>query len=188
MLRTSIVTTVAVFLLAPPASALAAYGPTGGTNHAASVPSPPASMCQLYRATGQDTATSPAGPYVGFENVTIGRTRYSNVPAVTSITAPLTPQGDSGVLTTRTSHTIALPTGTITTTDNVLLIPTPTSGLYTLISHLVITSGATGQLLLVGTLNLGTLSVQGTVVGVICGLSGARSSQDSVDGVTASSP
>jgi hypothetical protein len=187
MLRTSTVTAVALVLLAAPAAALAAYGPTGGTdparapadpvNHlrdgkyAPSVASRPASMCQLYRATGHDTATSPAGPYVGFDNVTIGRTNYNNVPAVTSIIAPLTPQGDSGVLTTRTSHTIALPTGTITTTDKVLLIPTQTSGLYTLISHLVITSGATGQLQLLGTLNLDTLSAQGTFAGVICGLS-----------------
>jgi len=186
MFRISTVTAVALVLLAPPASALAAHGPVGGTNptaepaapvnhlrdgtHAPSVPSAPASMCQLYRATGHDTATSPAGPYVGFDNVTIGRTSYPNVPAVTSITAPLTPQGDSGVLTTKTSHTIALPTGTITTTDNVHLIPTKTSGLYRLVSHLVITSGATGQLQLEGTLNLGTLSAQGTFVGVICGL------------------
>jgi hypothetical protein len=162
MFRTSIVATVAVFLLAPPASALAAHGP--------SVTSLSASTCQPYRATGHDTATSPAGPYVGFENVAIGKTSYSNVPAVTSIIAPLTPQGDSGVLTTRTSHTIALPTGTITTTDNVLLIPMQTSGLYALISHLVITSGATGQLQLLGTLNLGTLTAQGTFAGVICGL------------------
>ena len=186
MLRASIVTAVAVVLLAAPAAALAAYGSTGGTDpagapadpvnllrdgkYAPSVASLPVSICALYRATGHDTATSPAGPYVGFENVTIGKTSYSNIPTVTSIIAPLIPQGDSGVLTTRTSHTIALPTGTITTTDNVLLIPTQTSGLYTLISHLVITSGATGQLQLLGTLNLDTLTAQGTFVGVICGL------------------
>ena len=161
MFRTSIVAAVAFILLAAPAATAAVSAP--------SVPSLPVSVCQLYRATGQDTATSPAGPYVGQDTITIGRTTYSNVPAVTSITSPLTPQGDSGVLTTTTSHTIALPTGTITTNDNVLLIPTKTPGVYTLLSHLVFTSGASGQVLLVGTLNLGTLSARGSFVGVICG-------------------
>ena len=162
MLRTSIVTAVAVILLAPSASALA--------QHDHLVASLPASMCQPYSATGQDTATSPAGPYVGLDNITIGTTTYSNIPTVIAIVAPLTPQGDSGVLATTTTHAIALPTGTITTTDNVHLIPTQTPGVYRLVSHLVITSGATGQLQLQGTLNLGTLSAQGAFVGTICGL------------------
>jgi hypothetical protein len=169
MFRTSIVTAVAVFLLAPPTSALAAYGPRDG-KYAARVSSALESRCQPYRATGHDTATSPAGPYVGFDNITIGKTTYSNVPAVTDIIAPLTPDRDSGVLTTRTRHTIALPTGTITTTDNVHLIPTQTSGVYKLVSHLVITSGATGEIQLQGTLNLGTLSAEVIFVGTICGL------------------
>jgi hypothetical protein len=167
MFRTSIVIAVAV-LLAPAASALAASGPLNG-NHVARVSSGRESTCQPYRATGHDTATSPAGPYVGFDTITIGKTTYKNVPAVTTIIAPLTPEGDSGVLTTRTRHTIALPTGTITTEDNVHLIPTQTSGVYKLVSHLMVTSGATGQIQLEGTLNLGTLSAEGTFAGTICG-------------------
>ena len=114
--------------------------------------------------------TSPAGPFVGIENITIGSTTYSDVPTVTTILAPLTPEGNSGVLTTTTSHAIALPSGTITTTDDAHLIPTRTPGVYKLASHLVITGGATGELELQGTLNLGTLSAQGTVVGTVCGL------------------
>jgi hypothetical protein len=34
----------------------------------------------------------------------------------------------------------------------------------------VITGGASGELQLRGTLNLGTLSAQGTIVGIVCGL------------------
>ena len=130
-----------------------------------------ASACQPYSATGHDAATSPAGPYVGVENVTIGKTTYSNVSAVTSILAPLTAEGDSGVFTTTTSHAISLPSGTITTTDNVHLIPTQTPGVYKLVSHLVITGGASGELQLQGTVNFGTLSAEGTFVGTVCGLS-----------------
>src|SRR5262245_36474792 len=113
-----------------------------------------ASRCWPYSATANDTATSPAGPFVGIENVTIGRKMYGDVPTVTSILAPLTPAGDSGVLTTTTSHRIALSSGTITTTDHAHLIPTSTAGVYNLVSHLVITGGATGELQLQATLNL----------------------------------
>lgn len=129
-----------------------------------------ASACQPYSATGHDAATSPAGPYVGAENVTIGKTTYDDVPAVTSILAPLTAEGSSGVLTTTTSHAIALPSGTITTTDDAHLIPTRTPGVYKLVSHLVVTGGASGELQLQGTVNFGTLSAEGTIVGTVCGL------------------
>ncbi len=77
--------------------------------------------------------------------------------------------GDSGVLTTTTSHAIALPTGTITTTDHAELIPTRTAGVYTLVSHLVNTGGATGQVLLAGTLSFNTLTADGRFIGVVCG-------------------
>jgi hypothetical protein len=75
------------------------------------------------------------------------------------------------VLTTTTSHEITLPSGTITTIDNAHLIPTGAPGVYRLVSHLVITGGATGQLQLQGTVNFATLSAEGTVVGTVCGLS-----------------
>lgn len=115
-----------------------------------------------------------AGPFVGIENITIGNTTYSDVPTVTTILASLTPEGNSCVLTTTTSHAIALPSGTITTTDDAHLIATQTPGVYKLVSHLVITGGATGELELQGTLNLGTLSAEGTVVGTVCGLGRPR--------------
>lgn len=129
-----------------------------------------ASTCQAYYATGHDAAASLAGPFVGVQDVTIGRTAYGNVPAVTSILAPLVPEGASGVLTTTTSHAISLPTGTITTTDAAHLIPTETAGVYQLVEHMVITGGATGQLELHATANFVTLTAQGTIVGTVCGL------------------
>jgi hypothetical protein len=89
---------------------------------------------------------------------------------VTSILAPLTLEGDSGVLTTTTSHAISLPIGTITTTDAAHLIPTGTPGVYRLIEHMVITSGATGQLELQATANFVNLTADGTIVGTVCGL------------------
>jgi hypothetical protein len=89
---------------------------------------------------------------------------------VTSILAPLTPEGMSGVLTTTTSHTIELPIGTITTTDSAHLIPTGTPGIYKLVTHMVITGGATGQLELQATANFVTLTADGTIVGTVCGL------------------
>jgi hypothetical protein len=139
---------------------------------AATAPPAPASTCQPYSATGRDAASSPAGPYVGFENITIGSTSYANVPAVTSILAPLTTRGDSGVLTTTTSHAISLPSGTITTIDDVHLIPTDAPGIYKLVSHMVISGGATtGQIQLQGTVNFTTLSAEGSFVGTVCGLS-----------------
>jgi hypothetical protein len=127
------------------------------------------SACQPYKATGRDAAETAAGPYVGTQDVTIGGTTYAGVSAVTTVLAPLTPQGNSGVLTTTTSHAIALPTGPITTTDQATLIPTRTAGVYTLFSHLVITGGATGEVLLAGTVDFNTLTAEGTFIGVICG-------------------
>jgi hypothetical protein len=139
---------------------------------ALAVAAPPAlaSGCQRYTATGRDAATSPAGPYVGTQDVTMGSTSYSDVPAVTSILAPLGPAGDSGVLTTTTSHAISLPSGTITTADSAQLIPTSVVGVYKLVAHLVIVGGATGQLQLQATIDFATLSAEGTIVGTVCGL------------------
>jgi hypothetical protein len=151
-----------LLLLAAAAAALVTAGSAGPAFGSA------ASTCQSYTATAQDAAASPAGPFTGIENITLGKTTYSSVPVVTSILAPLTPEGNSGVLTTTTSHAIALPTGTITTTDDAHLIPTQTRGVYRLVSHLVITGGGSGQLQLQATLNLATLTAEGTIVGTVC--------------------
>lgn len=127
-------------------------------------------VCQPYSATGHDAASSPAGPFVGVQDVTIGKTHYANVPAVTNILAPLTAVGNGGVLKTTTAHSIALPIGTITTTDDATLIPTATPGVYTLVSRLTVTGGATGHLVVVGTANLAALTAEGTFVGAICAM------------------
>ena len=128
------------------------------------------SACEPFSATAHDAATSPAGPYVGVENVTVGKMTYAEVPAVTTILAPLTPEGESGVLTTTTSHAIALPSATLTTIDRVRLIPTGRAAVYRLVAHLAIVGGATGELQLQGTVDFGTLDAEGTLVGTVCGL------------------
>lgn len=130
-----------------------------------------AATCQHYSATGHDAAASPAGPYIGTLDVTIGEATYNGVRTVTDVTSAFTEAGNSGVLSTTTSHTISLPIGTITTTDKVRLIPTQEPGVYRLVSHLVITGGATGELHLQATLDLNTLTAEGTFVGTICGVS-----------------
>jgi hypothetical protein len=128
----------------------------------------PASACQPYRATGHDAAASPGAPFVGTQTVTIGGTTFSDVPAVTTAVAPLTPEGSSGVLTTTTTHAIGLPTGTITTIDRARLIPTGTAGVYRLVSHLVVTGGGSGQLELQGTVSFVTLTADGRFTGAVC--------------------
>jgi hypothetical protein len=130
-----------------------------------------ASSCQPYFATGHDAATSLAGPFVGVQDVTLGGTSYTDVPAVTSFLAPISTEGNSGVLTTTTTHEIELPVGTLTTTDTAHLIPTETPGVYTLVEHMDVTGGATGQLELQATANFVTLTAEGTIVGTVCGLS-----------------
>jgi hypothetical protein len=151
-------------LLPVVAGAAALAVPAGGVSPAL------AATCQPYSATAHDAAASPAGPFVGTADVTIGNVTYSDVPSVTNVLAPLSPAGNSGVLFTTTSHTISLPTGTITTTDDARLIPTQEPEVYRLVTHLVITSGATGELHLQATLNLTTLTADGTFVGTVCGL------------------
>jgi hypothetical protein len=129
---------------------------------------PAAAACRPYHATANDAATAPAGPFVGVQDVTIGKTHYANVPAVTNVLAPLTPVGSGGVLTTTTSHSIALPTGTITTIDDATLVPTATPGVYSLVNRLTITGGGSGHLVLLATVDLTALTATGVVVGAIC--------------------
>jgi hypothetical protein len=155
MSRRSFIAAVAVSVLMPLADARS---------------SPAVEMtCAAYSASARETATSPAGPFVGFEDVTIDNRTFDHVPATTSILAPLAPTGTSGVLKTQTSHTIALPTGTIRTTDRVQLTRTRAAGVYELVGKLVVTSGATGRLRVRSTLNLRTLSDAGKVLGTVCG-------------------
>ena len=118
-----------------------------------SVPTVGAATYQPYSGSARDAASSPAGPYVGVQNITIGGTPYA-APAVTTVLAPLTPEGNSGVLRTTTGHEITLPSGTITTIDKAHLIPTDRPGVYKLASRLVIL----------------TLTASDTIAGTVCGL------------------
>ena len=78
-----------------------------------------ASACQPYTAIAHDAAPAPGEPFVGTQTVTIGGETYVDVPAVTT---------------------------TLTTIDDAHLVPTRTTGVYRLVSHLVVTGGGTGQL------------------------------------------
>jgi hypothetical protein len=138
---------------------------------AADAASPSSGACQPVTATANDAAASPAGPFVGLADFTIGGVSYPNVLSITNVLAPLTPAGKSGVLSTQTSHTYSSPQlGTITTIDSARLIPTGEPGVYHLQTHLELMSGGTGVLNLQATVNLATLTASGSYVGSICGL------------------
>jgi hypothetical protein len=129
-------------------------------------------VCRSVSATASDAATSPAGPFIGTADFTIGGVSYPGVPEVTGVLAPLVPAGSSGVLFTTTSHAFAIPGyGTVTTLDDARLIPTEEPGVYRLITHAVIVGGATGELRVQATVNLATLTASGTYVGTICSAS-----------------
>ena len=128
-------------------------------------------QCQPFTAIAHTEATSLAGPYVGTADLVVGETSYSVVPVVTSILAPLTEAGDSGVYFTSTSHSIALPgVGAITTTDDARLVATQDLGVFRLVTHLRVTSGASGQLHLQGLVSFATVpfTADATIVGAVC--------------------
>jgi hypothetical protein len=140
----------------------------------ASAPAAPLSgQCQPFTATAHTEATSQAGPFAGTADVVVGGTSYSGVPVVTSVLAPLTEAGGSGVYFTSTSHSIALPgAGAITTIDDARLIATQDPGVFRLVSHLRVTSGASGQLHLQGQVSFATLpfTADAMITGAVCGL------------------
>jgi hypothetical protein len=134
---------------------------------------PVSGQCQPFTATAHTEATSLAGPFVGTADVVVGGASYPVVPLVTSILAPLTEAGDSGVYFTSTSHSFALPGfGTITTTDDARLIATQDPGVFRLVSHLRVTGGASGQLHLQGQVSFAAFpfTADATIIGAICGL------------------
>lgn len=130
-------------------------------------------QCQPFSGTGHTEATSIAGPFVGTADVVVGETSYSGVPVVTSVLAPLTQAGNSGVSFTTTSHALTLPgVGTITTTDDARLISTQEPGVFRLVSHVSVTGGASGELHLQGQVSFATFpfTADATLVGAICGV------------------
>ena len=130
-------------------------------------------QCQPFAATAHTEAMSPAGPFTGTAEVVVGGTSYSGVPVVTSVLTPLSAAGDSGVSFTTTSHAIALPgVGVITTADDARLIGTQDPGVFRLVSHVRVTSGATGQLHLQGQVSFATIpfTADATFTGAICGV------------------
>jgi hypothetical protein len=129
-------------------------------------------QCQPLTVTAHTEATSVAGPFVGTADVVVGGTSYSGVPVVTSVLAPLTEAGGSGVYFTTTSHSFVVPgVGAITTTDDARLVATQEPGVFRLVSALRVGGAASGQLHLQGRVSFATLpfTADATIVGAICG-------------------
>lgn len=138
---------------------------------ASAAPVSAAGRCTPVTIVGSTQATSPAGPFVGTGTAIVGGTVYPSGPIVTSILAPLDPAGNSGVSFTTTSHAITIPgLGTIVTTDAARLVPTNQAGVFRLVTHMVVTDGASGQLHLQGTVNFASFpfTADATARGVLC--------------------
>ena len=140
---------VAVVALVSPSSTAAAAG-----------------TCKPIRAETETFATGPA-TFAGTATGTLGGEPFSGAVTTTVTSAP-EPAGASGVLFATTSHEIALPAGTITTSDVARLVPTKEIGVYRLITHATVVEGATGQLALNGTVNFVDGSAEAQISGVVC--------------------
>ena len=93
------------------------------------------------------------------------------MPVVTSVLAPLTEAGGSGVYFTSTSHSFTVPgVGAITTTDDARLVATQEPGVFRLVSALSVAGAASGQLHLQGQVSFATLpfTADAKISGAIC--------------------
>jgi hypothetical protein len=125
-----------------------------------------AGRCKPVTAETETFATGPAS-FAGMARGTLGGEPFSGSVTTTVTSAP-EPAGASGVLFATTSHEIALPAGTITTSDVARLVPTQETGVYRLITHATVVEGGTGQLALNGIVNFVDGSAEAQVKGVIC--------------------
>jgi pectate lyase len=130
-------------------------------------PAAAAAMCQQISAEAQTFATGPT-TFAGTVTGTLGGDPFSS-PVITTVTSAPQPAGASGVLFATTSHTIALPTGTVTTSDSARLIPTGQPGLYRIVSQVTVVGGGSGQMVFNGTVDLVGGSTQFQISGAVCG-------------------
>ena len=126
-----------------------------------------AATCQPIGGEAQTFATGPT-TFAGTVSGTLGGDPFSSSVNTTVTSAPQ-PIGGSGVLFATTSHTIALPTGTVTTNDSARLIPTGQPGLYRIVSKVTVVGGGSGQMVFNGTVDLVGGSTQFQVHGAVCG-------------------
>jgi hypothetical protein len=124
-------------------------------------------MCHPISGEGQTFATGPT-TFAGTVTGALGGDPFSS-SVMTTVTSAPRPAGASGVLFATTSHTIALPTGTITTSDSARLIPTGEPGLYRIVTHVTVVGGGSGQMVLNGTVDLVGGSTQFQIRGAVCG-------------------
>jgi hypothetical protein len=130
-------------------------------------PAAAAATCQPISAEAQTFATGPT-TFAGTVTGTLGGDPFFSSVNTTVTSAPQ-PAGASGVLFARTSHTIALPTGTVTTSDSARLIPTGQPGLYRIVSQVTVVGGGSGQMVFNGTVDLVGGSTQFQISGAVCG-------------------
>jgi hypothetical protein len=130
-------------------------------------PAAAAATCQPISAEAQTFATGPR-TFAGTVTGTLGGDPFSSSVNTTVTSAP-EPAGESGVLFATTSHTIALPTGTVTTSDAARLIPTGQPGLYRIVSQVTVVGGGSGQMVFNGTVDLVGGSTQFQIHGAVCG-------------------
>lgn len=126
-----------------------------------------AATCHPISAEAQTFATGPT-TFAGTVTGTLGGEPFSSSVNTTVTSAPQ-PAGASGVLFATTSHTIALPTGTVTTSDSARLIPTGQPGLYRIVSQVTVVGGGSGQVVFNGTVDLVGGSTQFQIHGAVCG-------------------
>jgi hypothetical protein len=130
-------------------------------------PAVAAATCQPIRGEAQTFATGPT-TFAGTITGTLGGDPFSSSVSTIVISAPQ-PAGGSSVLFATTSHTIALPTGTVTTSDSARLIPTGQPGLYRIVSKVTVVEGGSGQMVFNGTVDLVGGSTHFQVHGAVCG-------------------
>jgi hypothetical protein len=129
-------------------------------------PAAAAVTCQPISGEAQTFATGPTN-FAGTLTGTLGGDPFSS-SVITTVTSAPQPAGASGVLFATTSHTIALPTGTVTTSDSARLIPTGQPGLYRIVSKVTVVGGGSGQMVFNGTVDLVGGSTQFQVHGAVC--------------------
>ena len=130
-------------------------------------PAAAATTCHPISGEGQTFATGPT-TFAGTVTGALGGDPFSS-SVITTVTSAPHPAGASGVLFATTSHTIALPTGTVTTSDSARLIPTGEPGLYRIVAQGTVVAGGSGQMVLNGTVDLVGGSTQFQVHGAVCG-------------------
>jgi hypothetical protein len=130
-------------------------------------PAAAAATCHPISGEGQTFATGPT-TFAGTVTGTLGGDPFSS-SVITTVTSAPQPAGGSGVLFATTSYTIALPTGTVTTSDSARLIPTGQPGLYRIVSQVAVVGGGSGQMVFNGTVDLVGGSTQFQIHGVVCG-------------------